>query len=468
MNEQTETEFTIDSALVETSPGTEEWKNDVRFSISKGTITRIEYGLPPDQTSKSIEGTAIPAMVNSHSHAFQRGFAGMSEYRTESKDSFWTWRELMYKFVSDLTPEDVYIIARQLYLEMVEAGYSWVGEFHYLHNNPSGSAYANATEMADSVLRAAEDAGIGITLLPVLYQRSGFQTNQINRGQRRFALSLDEYFDLVNNCQKKITGNPNASVGIAFHSLRAVSFEAIKETLQYRQNHLLNSSLHIHAAEQQLEVDDCIASTGKRPIQYLLNSFQIDESWCLIHATHMNPEEIEGLANSGAVAGICPTTEANLGDGFFPASRFLKHGGRISIGSDSHCSVNLREELRWLEYGQRLISGQRAVLGTPHLSTGRRLYSECAFSGGQAIGIKTGRLAVGYRADLLILSPDHPTISNVSKDRILDRFIFLNTGSPIQQRMLGGEWIEETELTEQLHCSRIAFNQLNQKFFEGS
>ncbi|MDG1511721.1 MAG: formimidoylglutamate deiminase [Mariniblastus sp.] len=466
MNPQTEIEFIVDTALIETTPGTEAWKENVRFSISKGVITQIDYDCPPTESSRSIAGIAIPAMVNTHSHAFQRGFAGMSEFRTESRDSFWTWRNLMYKFVSDLTPEDVYIIARQLYLEMVVAGYSWVGEFHYLHNSPSGNPYANPTEMADALLRAAGEAGIGINLLPVLYQRSGFSAEATNHGQRRFGLSLDQYFGLVDNCCEKITDNPDAALGLAFHSLRAVSSEAMQEVLQYRTNHLVDCSVHIHVAEQQLEVDDCLLATGKRPLQFLFDSFPIDESWCLIHATHMDNDEIARLSSSRAVAGLCPTTEANLGDGFFPASQFLGSGGRISVGSDSHCSVNLREELRWLEYGQRLLGGQRAALGTPQFSTGRRLYSECAQSGGQAIGIKTGRLAVGCRADLLILSPDHPTISHASKDRILDRFIFLNTGCPIQQRMLGGRWIEERQLTEQLLRSRVAFNQLNQKFFK--
>ena len=460
-----ETDVRIDSALVETAPGIEEWKKNVCLSIADGIITRIDWDSRPNEPTKSIAGIAIPAMVNGHSHAFQRGFAGMSEYRTESRDSFWTWRDLMYKFVSDLTPEDVYIIARQLYLEMVQAGYSWVGEFHYLHNSPSGKAYANSTEMADAVLRAAADAGIGISLLPVLYQRSGFETNETNHGQRRFTLSLDNYFNLIDKCKKKIIGNPNAKLGVAFHSLRAVSHEAMNETLNYRQTHLANSNIHIHAAEQRIEVEDCFTATGKRPIQFLLDSFPIDNSWCLIHATHMDSEEITRLSNSGAVAGLCPTTEANLGDGLFPASQFLSSGGRISIGSDSHCSINLREELRWLEYGQRLIGGQRAVLGTPRQSTGRLLYSECALGGGQAIGVQTGKLAVGYRADLLIVSPDHPTISNATNDRILDRLIFLNAGCPIQSRMLGGRWIETEKLAEQLHCSKIAFNQLNQKFF---
>jgi len=466
LNDQTETEFVVNAALVETKPGIEEWKSNVRFSISKGVITQIVYDFPPNETSDSIHGNAIPAMVNTHSHAFQRGFAGMREYRTESSDSFWTWRDLMYKFVTDLTPEDVYVIARQLYLEMVKAGYSWVGEFHYLHNSPTGNAYANPTEMADALLRAAGDAGIGILLLPVLYQRSGFTTMETNHDQRRFALSLDKYFDLVNNCRDKVTANPDAGIGLAFHSLRAVSFEAMQKTLQYRQNHLANCNIHIHAAEQQLEVDDCLSATGKRPLQFLLDSFPIDESWCVIHATHINSDEVTRLSKSRAVAGLCPTTEANLGDGIFPASQYLDSGGRISIGSDSHSSINLREELRWLEYSQRLLGGQRAVLGTPELSTGRRLYSECARSGGQAIGTKTGRLAVGYRADLLILSSNHPTISNASKDRTLDRFIFLNAGCPIWKRMLGGQWIEETKLNEQLRCSTVAFNQLNQKFFK--
>lgn len=452
------------SAFVESSSQIPEWRNDVLITVNAGLIVDVEAD--SDQLGdRVIDGVAIPAMVNVHSHAFQRGFAGMSEFRTATNDSFWTWRNLMYDFVGKLSPDDVFVIARQLYLEMIVAGYSWVGEFHYLHNDSSGKMYDNRAEMADAVLRAARETGIGICLLPVLYQRSGFDGQQVNSGQRRFALRNDDYFRLLEICQSKTANDVNATLAMAIHSLRAVGRDSIAAALEFRNASLADCPVHIHVAEQTQEVDDSVAATGKRSVEYLLSEFDVDQRWCLIHATHMVQSETASLAATGATVGLCPTTEANLGDGFFPAKEFLARNGSIAIGSDSHCSVDMREEIRTLEYGQRLATRKRAVLGTETESVGRRLFAACVSGGARAIGVATGRIAKGNRADLIVINDQHPTIAGEAGDRLLDRLIFSNSGNPISKRMIGGRWIEDSDLQPRLLESSREFVELNQRFF---
>ncbi len=463
MNESNPRKFKFRSALVETAPGKPEWRNNVVVTIHAGQIINVQPDVV-DAVGTLVEGAAIPAMVNVHSHAFQRGFAGLSEFRTASNDSFWTWRNLMYEFVRELSPEDVFVIARQVYLEMVIAGYSWVGEFHYLHNDPAGKPYANRGEMAGAILRAADETKIGICLLPVLYQRSGFATEHVEEGQLRFALANDDYFGLLEICQKKTRNTPDALLGMAIHSLRAVGRNSIAAALEYRDAALPDCPIHIHAAEQTQELEDCLAATGKRSIEYLLSTFAVDPRWCLIHATHMNQSETENLAASGATVGLCPTTEANLGDGFFPAQEFLSHNGSISIGSDSHCSVDVRDEIRTLEYGQRLKTRNRSVLGTATESVGRRLYLACSTGGGKAIGVATGSIAIGFRADMIVINDQHPTIAGAAQDRLLDRLIFSNSGNPISKRMIGGQWIGDSELQSAWQKSSDEFFNLNRRF----
>lgn len=460
MDEQT---YVFKSAFVEQVANVPTWQTNVSVTVAAGIITRIETLPKPGGSERLIDGVAIPAMTNVHSHAFQRAFAGLSEFRTSAQDSFWTWRKLMYDFVGRLTPEDVFIIARQLYLEMLTAGYSWVGEFHYLHNSPSGSVYSNLGEMAEAVLQAARETGIGICLLPVIYQRSGFDSHSANESQRRFVLDNDQFFRLLEHCQSQTTEMPNAALGVAVHSLRAVGLDAIRSALDYRSRSLPGCPVHIHVAEQTKEVEDCLAVTGKRSVDYLCSNIEIDSSWCLIHATHLNQSEIAVIADSQAVVGLCPTTEANLGDGFFPAQLFLESGGQIAIGSDSHCSIDMREEIRILEYGQRLQRRQRAVLGTKTESVGRRLFRSCTRGGAQAIGVATGRIAVGCRADLLVVDDQHPSIAGAREDRLLDRLFFCNAGNPISSRMIQGTWIDESALTEKhAHSSRV-FRELNNR-----
>ena len=415
------------SALVD-----EAWADDVVIAVEGGLVTEITLNAGADVIAdEASAGIAIPGMVNVHSHAFQRAFAGLSEYRTGQHDSFWTWRTLMYDFVSRLTPEDIYETARGLYSELSDNGYSWVGEFHYVHNAPDGSPYDDRSCLSDAVIQAAQDVGIGICILPVLYQRGGFANEQLDPAQRRFALSEDAFLDLVSDLRTRWGRANDVEIGIAFHSLRAVSVDVMRRVTEAFRTDQPGGVIHIHVAEQTKEVDDCVAATGRRSVEYLLSELPVDGGWCLIHATHLDDSEIAGIAASGATVGLCPTTEANLGDGVFAAAEFLKAGGRIAIGTDSHVCVNPRSELRLLEYGQRLTKRSRAVLGTDTVSVGRRLYEAAAIGGSAAIGVNTGQLRVGSRADIVVLDPKHPAIAGVTGDRVLDRYVFCDAGNPV-------------------------------------
>ena len=422
-----------------------QWQDNVQISVSPdGLIERIDSDVVSNESIENL--IALPGMVNVHSHAFQRGFAGLSEYRTAANDSFWTWRKLMYDFVGRLTPDDVYATARQLYSEMLAAGYTWVGEFHYLHNYFGGATYSNIGELSDAIHRAAMDTGIGLCYLPVLYQRGGFGDEPIANGQDRFVLSNEQFYELVENCRSKWVDAANTKIGIALHSLRAVSVEAAVAAIEHVKRIDSQAPIHIHVAEQTAEIEACVATHRRRSVEFLFDSFPVDESWCLIHATHLSDRELEQIAASKAVVGLCPTTEANLGDGIFRAEEFLKLGGRICIGSDSHCSVDLREELRLLEYGQRLTTRRRAVLGTNDVSVGRNLYCHAAKEGARAIGINAGEISVGKRADFTLIDASHPAIDNVSGDRILDRLIFTNIGNPIAGVVVGGRVLGDRRL----------------------
>lgn len=407
------------------------WANDVVISLDEnGTIANIES--ETTLTAPSA-GLAIPGMVNAHSHAFQRAFAGLSEYRTGQHDSFWTWRKLMYDFVEKLTPEEIYATAFSLYSELKQFGYTWVGEFHYVHNAPDGKPYDQRACLADAVIQAAKDAKLGICLLPVLYQRGGFGNKPLAAAQRRFYLDNQSFLNLVSDLTTQYHNDVDVEIGIAFHSLRAVSIENIREVAAAWKTLRPDGVIHIHVAEQTKEVDDCVAVTGRRSVEYLMSEIEVDDSWCLIHATHLNESEIESIANRGAIAGLCPTTEANLGDGIFPAARFFAAGGRIAIGSDSHISVNPRSELRLLEYAQRLTKRARAVLGTRTESVGTHLYAQAAAGGACAIGVRTGSIEIGNRADIVVLDRSHPALGGVQNERLLDRFIFCDAGNPVIQ-----------------------------------
>jgi formimidoylglutamate deiminase len=398
------------------------WVADVIVTVREGTIADVQTGqtdVPRDV--QRIPGVALPGMTNVHSHAFQRAMAGLTEYRTSQHDSFWTWRKLMYEFLEHFSPEDIYEIGRALYSEMLTAGYATVVEFHYLLQQPDGSAYANPNAMADALIHAALDAGIDICMLPVCYQRGGFDDSPLAGGQRRFGTTHDEFLEMLQKLAGDWSGQPAVRLGYALHSLRAVSVPAAQALLRDADSILPGCPIHIHVAEQTREVDDCLAFTGKRPVELLLDSFDIDSRWCLIHATHLSDDELRMLALSGAVAGVCPTTEANLGDGVFRAEDYRNAGGRLAIGGDSHVAVDVRSELRMIEYAQRLTTQRRAVLCSGQQSCGTLLYQWTASGGAAVSGFGPAAIEVGNRARFSVIDP-----AGISAEaaRIMDAAIF--------------------------------------------
>ena len=358
-------------------------------------------------------GPVIPGMPNLHSHAFQRGFAGLTEFRGQAQDSFWSWRNLMYGFANRLTPQALEAIATWLYLEMLEAGYTSVCEFHYVHHDMGGKPYANDAELSLALLRAAEKTGIGITLLPVLYQTSGFGGQPAREDQARFIRSTDNMLSLLERLSVAVKAQ-NAVLGLAPHSLRAVPPQSLSASVAGLHALLPEAPVHIHIAEQTQEVEDCLAWSGMSPVQWLLEHAPVDHRWCLIHATHMTPNEYASAARSKAVAGICPTTEANLGDGIFDMPLWLQHGGRWGVGSDSHATVNAAEELLMLEYSQRLHLRQRNVLGNarhPQVATAMTL--QAVAGGAQAAGRAISGLVAGQQADFVVLDAQHAALAGL-------------------------------------------------------
>ena len=358
-------------------------------------------------------GPVIPGMPNLHSHAFQRGFAGLTEFRGQAQDSFWSWRNLMYGFANRLTPQALEAIATWLYLEMLEAGYTSVCEFHYVHHDMGGKPYANDAELSLALLRAAEKTGMGMTLLPVLYQTSGFGGKPAREDQARFIRSTDNMLSLLERLSVAVKAQ-NAVLGLAPHSLRAVPPQSLSASVAGLHALLPDAPVHIHIAEQMQEVEDCLAWSGMRPVQWLMEHAPVDHHWCLIHATHMTPNEYASAARSKAVAGICPTTEANLGDGIFDMPLWLQHGGRWGVGSDSHATVNAAEELLMLEYSQRLHLRQRNVLGNarhPQVATAMTL--QAVAGGAQAAGRAIAGLAAGQQADFVVLDAQHAALAGL-------------------------------------------------------
>jgi formimidoylglutamate deiminase len=397
-----------------------------------GTIASVTDKPSPETKCEPVSGFAIAGMPNLHSHAFQRAMAGLAERAGPGDDSFWTWRETMYRFVDRLSPDDLEAIAGQLYVEMLKAGYTSVGEFHYLHHAPDGRPYDDSGEMSRRIFAAAAEAGIGLTLLPVLYASGGFGGEPTGPGQRRFVCDADAFLDLVASLARDSADDPQCAVGIAPHSLRAVPPELLEAALEGFDT---RAPVHIHIAEQTKEVDDCIAWCGARPVEWLLSNADVNERWCLVHATHMTPAEADGLATSGAVAGLCPTTEANLGDGFFALSDFRSAGGRWGIGSDSNVSISPVEELRWLEYGQRLLTRKRGIS-----ESGEALYLAALDGGARALGRPIGAIETGRRADIVVLDDGHPNFAGLGREGILDACVFSGNVSPVRDVMVGGVW----------------------------
>lgn len=416
------------------------WRQEVVVGVENGVIAHIG----PHSSSQNaleierVKGAVLPGMPNLHSHTFQRGMAGLAETRGPSGDSFWTWRQVMYRFLEHLDPDDVEAIAAMAMMEMLEGGFTSLAEFHYLHHDPQGHAYTNRAELAVRVIAAAQQTGIGLTLLPVLYAHGGFGGQPIAGPQRRFANDLESYLALHEAAGKALQSLPSARIGIAPHSLRAVTPEMLALLLAHKRG----GPVHIHIAEQTKEVEDCLAWSGQRPVEWLFNHQAIDCNWCLIHATHMSEAETRLLAQSGAVAGLCPLTEANLGDGFFNAGAYQSEAGLWGVGSDSNVEISAFGELRCLEYGQRLLHRGRNMLAESEgHSTGADLYHAALLGGARALGQTVPpALAVGTRADWMVLDLDHPTLAPLPPHHWLDAVVFVADKSAIHAVMSGGEW----------------------------
>lgn len=419
------------------------WARDVRLEVEPdGSLGSVVPDATPDPGDEPVDGVALPGIPNVHSHAFQRALAGRAERGGPEGDGFWSWRDRMYAFLGRLTPRQVEVVAAWLYVEMLEAGYTAVGEFHYLHRDVEGAVYEDPAELSKRILTAARAAGIGLTHLPVLYMTSDFGGRPPTPGQRRFVLSPDRLLDVVEAVRAAVDGDGDRRVGLALHSLRAVPPEALAEAVDGFRISDEKGPVHIHVAEQKREVDGCVAWSGTRPVAWLLDHAPVDGSWCLIHATHMDRGETTRLAASGAVAGLCPTTEANLGDGFFSLADYQTAGGAFGIGSDSHVSVSPVEELRWLEYGQRLRLGRRAVAaGPPDRSTGRVLFDAAVQGGARALGRDAGTLDRGRRADLIVLDRRHPVLAGRTGDALLDAWLFSGNVPLVKHVMVGGRWV---------------------------
>ena len=410
------------------------WADDVRFSIRAGRIQSIELAVTP-QAGDFVAGCVIPGLCNAHSHAFQRALAGHTEQRSPAgKDSFWTWRERMYELAGLMSADRLTAIASQAYSEMLASGYTSVAEFHYLHQESGVSARDDT--MFAAIRQAAQNSGIRLTYVPVLYERAGFDSAQAEGQQRLFALDFADFAEHYERARAQVSETIN--VGIGAHSLRAVSEDSLHRITELASSN--SAPMHLHIAEQQLEIEQCMSATGRRPVRWLLENFAVDERWCLVHATHMDKEEIESLANTGAVVCLCPSTEANLGDGLFPLHAFLSAGGNIAIGSDSHISINPFEELRWLEYGQRLATQSRNISSLRDSHVGKEIFLRALQGGAQISTRAKPELAVSTSADLVVLNDDDPMLVGHSDASLLDALVFSGYRLPVERVMVHGEW----------------------------
>jgi formimidoylglutamate deiminase len=417
------------------------WAERVRVTIAMGRIASLERDVEPRAAEERVKA-ALPGMPNVHSHAFQRGMAGFTEFRGPDADNFWSWRTLMYRFVGRMTPEDIEAISAQAFVEMLESGFTRVGEFHYVHHDPSGHPYSNPAETTERIAAAAVQSGIALTLLPVFYAHGGFGGALPDEGQRRFILDLPRFTRLVEDSLKVVASLSDARLGVAPHSLRAVTPEELAAVVALAPG----GPIHIHAAEQTGEVEQCVAWSGARPVEWLLDNAEIDARWCFVHATHLTGDEVKRFAASGAVAGFCPVTEANLGDGIAPARSLIAADGAFGIGTDSNVSIGVCEELKQLEYCQRLRDRARNVIahGTVR-STGRVLFDGALRGGARSLGMtpaQTG-ISVGAPADFVSLDLDSAALVERRDDALLDSLIFAG-GS----RCIDGVWRAGVKLVE--------------------
>jgi len=408
----------------------EGWRESVRLRLDSGRITAIETGVPPEAGDER-HAIVVPALGNLHSHAFQRAMAGFAEVSGDSADNFWSWRDAMYRLAHRMNPEQLEAVAAQAYVEMLESGFGRVGEFHYLHHDASGAPYADLGEMAGRIAAAAEASGIGLTLLPVFYAHSTFGGAAPAPAQRRFINTLESYERLLQRCRSITARLPSAVVGVAPHSLRAVTPEELNAVAGFAGP----APIHIHIAEQLREVEECLAWSGRRPVEWLLEHAPVAQNWCLVHATHVTPAEVAGMASSGAVVGLCPVTEANLGDGVFPVAAFLSQQGRFGVGTDSNVHISVASELSLLEYSQRLTQRVRNVVRRDKQSTGRAIMQTAFVGGSQALGgnggDNSGSIFVGAPADFVSLNEHHVALSCRASDALLDAWIFASSGDVV-------------------------------------
>jgi len=416
------------------------WARNVTIEIEGGRISAVTSGVA-SATREGGKAQAVdillPAPTNLHSHAFQRAMAGLTERRGDQpNDSFWTWRQLMFRFLDQLTPDDIEAITAQVQMEMLEAGYAASAEFHYLHHQPGGAAYDNRAELSTRITAAAERSGIGLSLLPVLYSQGGVDGRALGPGQIRFGNDLTSYLSLMDGAKAAVAALPtDAQLGVAPHSLRAVTRSDLEELQQFQ------GPIHMHLAEQLAEVEEIKLAYGARPVTWALDHLDLDERWCLIHCTQMTKAETRGLAQSGVVAGLCPLTESSLGDGIFDAVTWGEAGGKWGIGSDSNILISLTEELRTLEYSQRLITHNRAVLATQKHSTGRVLFDQACAGGAQAAGRDSGAIETGRWADLLALDDSATDFIGRAGDGLLDTWIFAGKDAQVADVWAAGRHV---------------------------
>jgi formimidoylglutamate deiminase len=432
------------------------WAEQVRIDVAHGRVHSIQTGVPPDSRAE-CHAIGLPGLPNVHSHAFQRGMAGLTEVAGTSGDSFWTWRETMYRFVDAIGRDDIEALAAFAYVEMLEGGFTRVGEFHYVHHDRGGRRFADPAEMAGAIAAAAEHAGIGLTLLPVFYAHSGFGGAAPDERQSRFLNDVDGFAQLLDHSRRTVSSLDDAIVGVAPHSLRAVTPDELESVIGLSDG----GPVHIHIAEQVKEVEDCLSWCGRRPVTWLMDTLEVDDRWCLVHATHADLCELERVAGSGATAGLCPITEANLGDGIFPAAQFAALHGSYGIGTDSNILIDAAQELRLLEYAQRLTRRARNVMALGEgRSTGRALFESALAGGSRALGLPTCGIRIGAPADLISLDSNHDALTSRTGDSLLDSWIFAARAPAIdsvwrygRKVVTGGRHLQREEIASRYQTS---------------